>query len=412
MAEKLILRENYLKRIRPFYDSQYIKVITGIRRCGKSKILSQIINEIIDIKKDDSHIIFIDLEGKSGEGITSRDSLEKKLDISIKDKQKYYIFIDEIQHIKKFEEALASIRVSYNCSLFVTGSNSRLLQGSLQDRLTGRAKEFEILPFTYSETLEYKKINNIELKDNDFELFINLGGMPQRFEEIDEDGVRKYLISLYNSIIKKDVFNQHKRINKNEFENVSKYIISTTGKPFSALSIAKYLRNTKTTDEQKKFSQTIINYAKYLEECYFLKECKPYYLKDKERLNGTKKYYPMDSGIRNSLGEISEFDDSFALEGIIFNELIFRGYEVRYGTFRNGEIDFVAFKNKKKCLIQVAYKIDNESTFMREYGAFDKINDNSPKFVFSLDQKDTSHNGITHINIIDFLTGKVDINLS
>lgn len=412
MKENLIIRENYLKKIRPFYESQYIKIITGIRRCGKSKILSQIINEIIALKNDSTHIIYIDLEGKSGEGITTRIQLENKIETYIIDTEKYYIFIDEIQHITKFEEALASIRISYNCSLFVTGSNSKLLQGSLQDRLTGRAKEFEILPFTYSETLEYKRVNHIDILEDDFESFLNLGGMPQRFEEVDDDGVHKYLIDLYKSIIKKDVFDQHKRLNKSEFETISKYIISTTGKPFSALSIAKYLKNTKTKEEQKKFSETINNYAKYLEECYFLKECRPFYLKDKERLNGTKKYYPMDSGIRNSLGNIIEADYSFALEGIIFNELIFRGYEVRYGTFRNGEIDFVAIKNKKKCLIQVCYQMKDETTLEREYGAFSKIKDNSPKYVFSLDTKNTSHNGITHINIIDFLTNKIDINVS
>ena len=141
-------------------------------------------------------------------------------------------------------------------------------------------------------------------------------------------------------------------------------------------------------------------------------ECKPYYLKGKEALNGTKKYYAIDSGLRNALGNIIELDDTFALEGIIYNELLYRGYEVRYGKMIDGEIDFVAIKGKKKCLIQVAYSVDTEKAYNREYGAFDKINDYSPKYVMTLDKKDTSTNGITHINIIDFLTNKVDINLS
>ena len=410
--EKIILRENYLKKIRPFYDSKYIKVITGVRRCGKSELLLQIINEIKNIGVESDHIIVFDLEGKSGEGITTRKKLENRLDKLIKDDKKYYVFIDEVQHISKFEEAIASLRVSYNCSLFVTGSNSKLLHGKLQDRLTGRAKEFEIFPFTYRETLRFKEANGIAITENDFDEFIEFGGMPQRYEEIDDNGIRQYLTNLYDSIIEKDVYGVHKKISKKDFENVSKYIVSTTGKLFSALSIAKYLKNFLPSDEQKKFSETVNNYAKYLEECYFLTECKPYYLKGKEALNGTKKYYAIDTGLRNALGNVLELDDTFALEGIIHNELLYRGYEVRYGKMIDGEIDFVAIKNKKKCLIQVAYSLKDYDTLDREYGAFGKIKDNSPKYVFSLDKKDTSHNGITHINIIDFLLGNVDITLS
>ena len=159
--EKIIIREKYLEKIRPFYDSKYIKVITGVRRCGKSELLLQIIKEIKDKGVDVKHIIYIDLEGRIGKDITNRKKLEELLDKLITDSDKYYIFIDEIQHIKKFEEVIASIRVSYNCSLFITGSNSKLLHGKLQDRLTGRAKEFEIYPFVYSEVIEYKKANNL-----------------------------------------------------------------------------------------------------------------------------------------------------------------------------------------------------------------------------------------------------------
>ncbi len=410
---KIIKREKYLEKIRPFYESDYIKVITGIRRCGKSELLRQIKEEIINsLNIDENHIIYLDLEGIVGSKIKTREDLENKIDSLIVDKGKYYIFIDEIQHLKNFEEALASIRVSFNCSIFVTGSNSKLLKGALSDRLTGRAKEFKVMPFTYLETIKYKVANGIKIEEDDFLDFIKHGGMPQRYQEINASGIKKYLIDLFESIIKKDVFDRHKRINKIEFNDVSKYLIATTGKLFSALSIAKYVKNNKTQDEQKKYSETINNYASYLEECYFLIECRPYYFKGKEALNGTKKYYTIDPGIRSSLSNIIEYDDTFALEGIIFNELIYRGYEVRYGKLRNGEIDFIAIKDNKKCLIQVAYLLNNEETLKREYGAFKNVHDNSPKFVMSLDKKDTSQDGITHINIVDFLLGKVDINLS
>ncbi len=410
--DNIILRKQYLDKIRPFYDSKYIKAITGIRRCGKSELIKQIIKEIKDRGVDDQHIIFLDLEGRSGEGITTRLKLEKKLDSMITDDNKYYIFIDEVQHIKKFEEAIASVRISYNCSLFVTGSNSRLLHGKLQDRLTGRAKEFELYPFSYKETLEYKAASEIEISDDDFQDYLENGGRPQRYEEQDKSAIKDYLRSLCHFIIEKDVFGSHNKINRLEFENIAKYIISTTGKPFSALSIAKHLRNTKTKEEQKNLSQTVNNYVQYLQDCYFITACNPYYLKDKERLNGVKKYYPVDTGLRSAFNETIEFDDTFALEAVIFNELIMRGYEVSYGKLRDGEIDFVVKKDTRKCLIQVAYSISNQTTFDREYKAFDKVKDHSPKYVLSLDKKDTSNNGITHLNIIDFLLGKKDICLS
>ena len=410
--ENKIIRESYLKKIRPFYDSEYIKAITGVRRCGKSELLLQIIDEIKKQGVDDKHIIVFDLEGKSGKGITTRTKLEKKLDQLIKDNSKYYIFIDEVQHIKKFEIAIASVRVSYNCSLFITGSNSKLLHGKLQDRLTGRAKEFEVYPFTYKEVLEYKKANDIEINEDSFDDFLEFGGMPQRFEEVDEDGINNYLIGLFNSIIEKDVYGVHKKISKSDFDNISKYIISTTGRKFSALSIAKYLKNSLSSNEQKTFAKTVNMYAKYLEECYFTTECTPYFLKGKERLNGTKKYYAIDVGLRNALGNIVELDDTFALENIVYNELLARGYKVQYGKLREGEIDFIAIKNKKKCLIQVAYSVKEQKAFDREYGVFDNVTDASPKYVITTDKKDTSHNGITHLNLVDFLLEKVDISLS
>jgi len=410
VMEQIILREAYLEKIRPFYDSQYIKVITGIRRCGKSELLKQIMAELRSRGILESQIICLDLEGVSGEGITTRKKLEKALTKKIITKEKYYIFIDEIQHVKKFEVAIASIRVSFNCSLFVTGSNSKLLRGKLQDRLTGRAKEFEIHPFTYSEVLEYKKKNGIPLSSDDFQDYLQWGGMPQRFEEPNEDGTREYLLSLYQSIVKKDVFDQHKRINKTWFKTISDYVMSNSGSLFSALSLAKYLKDQlpKNKDPRSE-AATISQYADYLLECYFLSECRPYYLKGKAALKGVRKFYPVDVGLKNALSTGIQFDESFALEGIVFNELVYRGYSVRYGKLRDGEIDFVAFKGKKKCLIQVADRITDQKTFDREYGAFKNIDDASPKYVFSLDEKDTSNNGITHLNIIDFLLGKTDI---
>ena len=409
---KHIIRENYLKKIRPFYDSNYIKVITGIRRCGKSILMSQIIDEIKKQGIDDEHIIVLDLEGKSGKGLTTRTKLEKKLDQLIKDNKKYYIFIDEVQHITKFEIAIASVRVSYNCSLFVTGSNSKMLKGKLQDRLTGRAKEFPMGPFSYSEAVNFKKINNLKIGEEDFYDYLKWGGMPQRYEEIDEQGLVAYFQSLYKSIIEKDVYGTHKKINRTMFENVASYIMMTSGRKFSATNIAKFLAHSVSEVELKSTAKTVSNYEKYIEECFLLSECKPYYISGKVALNGTKKLYAVDLGLRNSFSNAIDTDDSFGLENLVYQELMARGYEVKIGTLRSGEIDFVAIRGKKKCFIQIAYLLDKQSTIEREYGAFNNVKDASPKYVLSLDKYDSSRNGITHLNIIDFLLGKIDISLS
>ncbi len=408
----IIKREQYLSKIRPFYDSEYIKAITGIRRCGKSILMEQIVDEIKSNGVADDHIIIFNLEGKSGENITTRKKLEKELDKKIKDEEKYYIFIDEVQHIKKFEEAIASVRISYNCSLFITGSNSKLLKGKLQDKLTGRAKEFTIAPFTYKESIEFKKANNIKIDNNDFFDYLKWGGMPQRYEELDEQGLVDYFQALYHSIIEKDVYKNHKRINRSAFENVANYILMTSGRMFSATNIARFLLNKTNEEELKSAAVTIANYQKYIAECFLISECKPYYVQGKQALNGTKKLYAIDLGLRNSFSNILNTDDSFGLENLIYNELKARGYDVRSGILRNGEIDFVAIKGKKKCFIQVAYYLEKQTTIDREYGAFKNIHDASPKYVFSLDPIDTSRNGITHINIIDFLSGKIDITIS
>ena len=404
-----ILRNKYLARIRPYYESNLIKAITGVRRCGKSVILSQIIDEIRN-SVDSAHIIIIDLESIEGRKINTCEKLENKISNLIKDKDKYYIFIDEIQNIKNFEVSLAAIRVSFNCSIFVTGSNSKLLSGKLQDKLTGRAKEFEVLPFTFSEYIEFKQMNHLPIDyDDDFMDYLKFGGMPQRFNESNEMEVRRYLKGIFESIIEKDVFGTHKKINKNEFKRVANYVLSESGKSFSSMSAAKALERGISNEEARSKSITINNYLDYLTECYLITECQPHYQKGKERLNGTRKYYPVDTGMKNSLGAIVDIDETFSLGGVIYNELISRGYEVFYEKLRDGEIDFTLVNGNKKCFIQVSYYMENESTLNREYGAFDKVRDNSPKYVFSLDKKDTSRNGITHINIIDFLLNKVDL---
>lgn len=407
-----IKRENVLARVRPFYHSQYIKAITGVRRCGKSVVLRQIISELKENGTDEEHILYLDLEGRSGEGITTRRALEEKLDSLIQGKGKYYIFIDEVQHIRAFEEAIASVRVSYDCSLFVTGSNSKLLRGKLQDRLTGRVKEFQMGPFTYAEAVSFKEANDIPINEGDFEDYLEWGGIPQRYEEQDEAGLVSFYQGLYHSIVEKDVFGEHKKINRTEFEKVAGYAMMNSGRPFSALALARALYPGSNSDTLKSRARTIANYMGYLEDCYLLLPCPPYYVTGRKYLSGERKVYCVDQGFRSSFTNTVDFDPSFGLENIVYQELRSRGYLVRFGKLYNGEIDFVVVRGRKKAFLQVCYHLYDEKTVQREYGAFLKIRDASPKYVLSLDRIDSSRDGVSHIYLIDFLLGKVDILLT
>lgn len=411
---KILKRETYLKRIRPFYESEYIKAIVGIRRSGKSVILKQIVDEIKASGVDSSHILVYNLEAENCEDITTRKRLERRLHQDIKDDKKYYIFIDEVQHIADFEEAIASVRISYNCSLFVTGSSSSLLKGRLATRLTGRVKEFQIYPLTYREVCDLRRENGIDFQPGveDFMNFLQFGGMPQRFEETDPNGVEDYLTDLFEGIVERDVAAAHKRIDREVLLRVGRYVIGTGGRLFSAPNVASALYPNAKKEEKDALERKVLRYVTYLEKACLIQRCEPFHLQGKEELKGTKKYYAEDVGLRNALSNPAEFEDTFALENAVFLELITRGYRVRYGKLRNGEVDFVVCQGKKKALLQVTYTLHAKETFEREYGAFDKVRDHSPKYVLSLDYEDSSHNGITHLNVIDFLLGRKDIIVS
>lgn len=396
----MLLREDYLSKIRGFYDSDLIKILVGIRRCGKSVILNQIIEELKDKRKiDEDHIIFINFEFIEFEELLDYKKLNKYIKDKIQDNKIYYLFLDEVQNVDNFEKVVNSLRASIkNISIFLTGSNSKMLSDELSSVLSGRYVLFDINPLSYK---EYVSLTNKEGKDLDtFWDYAKWGGLPNRCEFTNEIDIKNYLHSVYDSIILRDVVKRLKLKDTVLFDMILQYLIETAGREFSADNIIKYLDR-----ENKKISnETLYNYIDALCKALILKKVYRYDIAGKGVLKTLNKYYATDLGIAQIKNNNPEFKSYVVLENIVYNELINRNYEVYIGKTKNGEVDFLAKKDGNIKYIQVAYEMKgNEGTIEREFGAYKSIEDNYPKYVISLDKVDLSRDGIIHLNLIDFL---------
>lgn len=402
-------RENYLKEIRPFYEADLIKVITGVRRSGKSILLDTIRDELVETGVDGAHIIYINLEDMDYEYLQTASDLNNEIKHRVKDDVKYYIFLDEIQHVEDFEKALASFQATLNVSLFVTGSNSTLLSGELATLLTGRTVEFEILPFTFSEMAEFYRINNRDFSDDLIYEYIKWGGFPMRFDFADEMSIQRYLSNLYESIINRDIVTKKSRIDRRAFRDISLYILANAGKEFSVENIVNYYNTSSGRDVS---ARTVYTYLEKMKKAYLIHGVNQYNLTGKGALKNREKYYAIDMGFRTINTNTINYEDTFFLENIIYNELLTQGFTVFTGKTYKSEVDFVAVKDGKKCFIQVSYLLASNETIRREFGAFSPITDASPKYVLSLDKLDMSQNGIAHINIVDFLLHRKELALT
>lgn len=395
----MLIRENYLSKIRGFYDSNLIKILVGIRRCGKSVILDQIIDELkINNKVNDDHIININFEFIEFEDLRDYKKLNSYIKDKIKDSNIYYVFLDEIQNVEKFDEVVNSLRASIkNISIFITGSNSKMLSDELSTVLSGRYVLFNISPLSYKEYIELTKKDAYDM--NSFWDYARWGGLPNRCEFNNENDIKNYLHSVFDSIILRDIV---KRLNLQDiilFDMILQYLIDTVGRKFSADNIIKYLEK-----EYKKIStETLYTYIDALCKALIIKRVYRYDVHGKAILKTLSKYYVTDLGIAQIKNNSSEFKNYVILENIVYNELVVKGYEVYIGKTKNGEVDFIALKDGKTKYIQVTYNLDSESTVEREFGAFKPISDSYPKYVISLETRDFSKDGIKHLNLIDFL---------
>ena len=386
--------------IRPYYEADLIKVITGVRRAGKSVILESIRDELSSSGIDANHIVYINLEDMDYEGILDASDLNREIKAHIVDSGRYYLFIDEIQHVDKYEKALASFRATLNASIFVTGSNSQLLSGELATLLTGRTVEFEILPFSFSEMKEYLALLNLPFNDDMIYDYLKWGGFPVRFDFQEEADIQRYLSNLYVGILNRDILTKKSRIDRKIFMDIAKYVLSNAGKEFSAENIMEYYEK---KNHRSVSQRTVYNYIEKMQKAFLIHPVQKYDIAGKTALQSKQKYYAVDTGFRTIHTNTINYEDTFFLENLIYNELLFQGFTVFTGKTHKGELDFVAIRNGKKCFIQVSYLMSSQSTIDREFGAFSPITDASPKYVLSLDKVDLSRNGIAHINIVDFL---------
>ena len=399
--EKMLKREVYLSRIRGFYDSDLVKILVGIRRCGKSVILNQIVDEIKEKGIEDDHIIYVNFELVEYEELQDYRKLNKYIKDNIKDDKIYYIFLDEIQRVEKFETVVNSLRASLsNISIFITGSNSKLLSNELSTVLSGRYVLFNIYP------LSYKEFTELSLKkprsEETFWNFVKWGGLPNRVQFTDEVNIKDYLHSVFDSIILRDVVERLGLKDIVLFNLLLQYVVDTTGREFSADNVIKYLKN----EGRSISTETLYIYLDALCKALIINKIYRYDIHGKAILKTLNKYYMTDLGIAQIKNNNFEINKSFAIENVVYNELLERGYDVYIGKTKKGEIDFIATKTDEKMYIQVAYLLDNDKVIEREFYAFDDIKDDVPKYVLSLDKEDLSRNGIIHKNIIEWLLEK------
>ena len=395
----MIKREIYLNKIRDFYHADLIKVITGIRRCGKSVLLNQIMEEIKEFGIDEEHIIYINFEDVSYDYIKDYMNLNEYVKEKIKDMKKYYLFFDEIQMVDQWEKAINSFKATLNVSIFITGSNSKLLSGELATLLSGRYVSFKLSPFSFKEVILLKNITDRRDIEDAFNDYLLWGGLPQRFEIQSFEGMKTYLRDVYDAIVLKDIVKRHNIKNINLFGRVMEFLVTNPSQSFSPSNMIDEFKR----ENIPVSTRTIYECLDYAEEAFLMEKISAYDIRGKKILTRKDKYYLTDLGLGQILNVNKKTQFGFYIKNIVYNELVLRGYQVSIGNNNGRVIDFIAIKHNQKEYYQVCFDLSSELTVEREFNAFHNITDNYPKYVISNDKLDYSQNGIIHKNIIDWL---------
>lgn len=396
----MIIREAYISQIVPLIDKNLIKVLTGVRRSGKTVLLSQIQDYLLKNGRSKSQIINISLESKKNKKFKDGDVLYEYL-ISACEKlnAKAYIFLDEIQVVSGWEEVVSSLLVDIDCDIYITGSNSKLLSGELATLIAGRYIQIHVYPFTLSEAKQMLEQNS-KFKSDEvlFQDYLKYGGLPMRFS-LEEISLEAYLSDTYDAIVVKDIIQRNNIKDTNLLNMILAFLMDNIANPFSARSIVAALKQEgiNTTVE------TVIAYIDYIKKAMVVYSAQRYDIKGKKLLTTNEKYYTVDLGLRNCVKASGEIDYNKLYENIVYLELLYRGYDVKVGKTDDYEIDFVAYKGSDTLYVQVCYLLASTETVEREFGNLERIKDNYQKYVISGDLPDFSRNGIKHYNIIKFL---------
>ncbi|MDR3294134.1 MAG: ATP-binding protein [Clostridiales bacterium] len=399
----MIIRKNYIEKIKPFIDKNLIKVLIGIRRSGKTVLLSQLRDVLIERGVAKENIVSINLESLQNrafcDGLKLYDFiLEKSRSV----KGRLYLFFDEIQEVDGWEKIVNSFTVDIDCDIYLSGSNSKLLSGELATHIAGRYVHFDIYPFTLIEAKEIS-IQNGNYR-NDGELFLDYlryGGLPQRFSFSDGESIKAYLSDVYHTIVIKDIIERNKIKDIDLLKRLTEFLLDNAGGTFSARSITDYMRSNTVNIALP----TVLNYVEYIKNAMIIRTARRYDIRGKSLLKTQEKYYSVDLGLRNALKAGTQLDLNRLYENAVYLAMLAEGYEVSVGKIDEKEVDFIATRGNEKMYIQVAVMLAEQSTVDREFGSLEKILDNYPKYVVTGEKLDFSKNGIKHVNISEFLFG-------
>lgn len=394
----MIQREYYMKQIRPFINTDLIKVLTGIRRSGKSVMLQLIQEELLSQQVRPDQMISLNFEDLANLPLCQPMALYQWIaDKAAAIKGKIYIFLDEIQEVTNWERVINSLRVAFDVDIYLTGSNAKLLSGELSTYLAGRYIQFVIYPFSYQ---EFILANQLDDTPQAFQKYLLFGGMPFLMNlHFQEGPSRQYLQDMYNSVILKDIVQRNNLRDVDLLERIIGYALSSIGHVFSASNITKYLKS----EHRKVSNDTVLNYLNACTTAYLFYKIPRQDLLGKKLLSINEKYYVVDHGLREAVYGHNARDIDQILENIVCLELLRRGYTVTIGKTGNFEVDFIAEKGNRKCYVQVTYLLASPETIEREFRVYKDIKDNYPKYVVSMDELDFSQDGIQHYNIRKFL---------
>lgn len=397
----MIFRENYVNKIMAFTDTPFVKVLTGVRRCGKSTIMQMIMGELRKRGVDENRIVSLRFDSMEYDGMTAKQLYELLKGRLVSD-EKTYLFLDEVQEIDFWEKTVNSINTDYDVDIYVTGSNSRMMSSEISTYLTGRYVTFRIFTLSFAEYLTFKKQHS-KLEDTHKELinYIKYGGFPAiHLQEYPIDSVYTIVCDIYNSTIFSDIVRRNQVRKVDQLERVVKFVFDNVGKTFSAKSIADYIKS----EHRSIDNETVYSYLEKLESAYILHRCSRYDLQGKEILKTQEKFYLADSSFKYSVLGYNDESVAAMLENIVYLELLRRGYEVCIGKTYNGEVDFVASKQNDKLYIQITREIKSEKTEKREYDRLLEINDNYPKYLLRTDEfAGGNYQGIKTMHVADFL---------